>query len=65
MEHMVLARKGLIVRYGQFYGPGTYHPAEVPSPPRIQIDEAARRTRDALDCPSGIITLVEEVATPG
>src|SRR5262245_54080462 len=26
MEGMVLAAYGVVLRYGQFYGPGTYHP---------------------------------------
>ena len=60
MEAMVLAAGGVILRYGQFYGPGTYHPAELPEPPRVDIDKAAARTVDVLDAPSGIIEVVDD-----
>jgi hypothetical protein len=60
MEAMVLAAGGVVVRYGQFYGPGTYHPSERPQPPRVDIDLAATRTVELLDAPSGIITVVED-----
>jgi uncharacterized protein YbjT (DUF2867 family) len=58
-ERMVLEAGGVVVRYGQFYGPGTYYPGRQPDPPRIQIDEAARHTMDALDAPSGTVTIAE------
>jgi nucleoside-diphosphate-sugar epimerase len=58
LERTVLAVGGVVVRYGRFYGPGTYH-AELPEPPRIQIDDAARRTAELLDVPSGIVDVVE------
>jgi nucleoside-diphosphate-sugar epimerase len=57
-ERAVLGFGGVILRYGRFYGSGTYH-AESPAPPRIQIDEAARRTTALLDAPSGIVEVVE------
>jgi nucleoside-diphosphate-sugar epimerase len=59
LESMVLGADGVVLRFGQFYGPGTYHPAP-PSPPRVHIDTAARRTVDALDEPSGIVTIVDD-----
>ncbi len=49
---------GVVLRYGQFYGPGTYH-ATRPPHPRIQIDEAAARTVAAIGAPSGIVEIVE------
>ena len=58
LERTVLAVGGVVLRYGRFYGPGTYH-AEPPEPPRIQIDDAARRTAALLDAPSGIVEVVE------
>ena len=58
LERSVLAAGGVVIRYGQFYGPGTYH-AEPPKPPRIQIDDAARRTAALLDVRSGIVEVVE------
>ncbi len=56
-EALVLGTGGVVVRYGQLYGPGTYYPGEPPSPPRIHVDDAARRTLPALDVPSGIVVL--------
>jgi len=59
LERAVLDARGVVLRYGQFYGPGTYHRAAPPPFPRIHINEAARRTVDALDAPSGVIEIVE------
>jgi hypothetical protein len=58
LERTVLAVGGVVLRYGRFYGPGTYH-AEPPEPPRIPIDDAARRTAALLDAASGIVDVVE------
>lgn len=59
-ERMVLDAGGLVLRYGRFYGPGTYHPDEgdLPEPPRIDVREAARQTLPHLEDPSGIIEIV-------
>jgi nucleoside-diphosphate-sugar epimerase len=59
LERSVLSSGGVVLRYGQFYGPGTYHLDEPPEPPRIHIDEAARRTAAAIDRPTGVIELVD------
>ena len=59
-EEAVLAAGGVVVRYGQFYGPGTYHPSSPPDGPRIHVDDAARRTLPLLTAPSGVVVLVEE-----
>jgi uncharacterized protein YbjT (DUF2867 family) len=59
LERTVLAAGGVVLRYGQLYGPGTYFERELPEHPRIDIDEAARRTAAAIDEPSGIIEIVE------
>lgn len=60
MEGQVLAYEGVgvVLRYGQFYGPGTYYEAEPPDPPRIEIGAAACRTLGALSAPSGIVEIV-------
>jgi nucleoside-diphosphate-sugar epimerase len=58
MEKMVLAAGGLVLRYGQFYGPGTYHPTPPPEP-RVHIDTAAMRTVELLDAPTGVVTIVD------
>jgi nucleoside-diphosphate-sugar epimerase len=58
-ERAVLQAGGVVLRYGQFYGPGTYFEEEEPSPPRIHVDEAARRTVPALDAAPGVILVTE------
>ena len=58
-EQQVLAIGGVVARYGQLYGPGTYYQDEVPARPRIHIDAAARATPPLLDAPPGIRTIVE------
>jgi uncharacterized protein YbjT (DUF2867 family) len=58
-ERQVLEIGGVVARYGRFYGPGTYYEDELPPPPRIQIDAAARATPPLLEAPAGIVTLAE------
>jgi nucleoside-diphosphate-sugar epimerase len=58
-ENSVLNVAGVVIRYGQLYGPGTYFETKKPSPPRIQVDEAARRTVPILDARPGIVEVVE------
>lgn len=60
LETSVLGAGGVVVRYGMFYGPGTYHEHDRPDPPRVHVDEAARRTAALLDAPSGIVEVVED-----
>lgn len=60
LEEAVLSYPGVVLRYGRFFGPGTYHPEVAPSPPRIHLAEAARRTVAILDSLPGIVTIVEE-----
>lgn len=57
-EQTVLDASGIVVRYGQFYGPGTYH-AEPPDHPRIHIDDAAARTLEALSTDESVLTLID------
>ena len=59
LEEAVLAVHGVVLRYGAFYGPGTYFEGELPEHPRVQIDAAAARTLEALDAASGILTIVD------
>jgi hypothetical protein len=56
----VLDVGGVVVRYGRFYGPGTYYEAEPPPAPRVHVDEAARRTVPLLDAASGIVVVAED-----
>ena len=60
LEEAVLAAEGVVIRYGFFYGPGTYYEREIPAAPRVHIDTAAARTLEALDAPSGILTVVDD-----
>lgn len=59
LESSVLNEGGVVLSYGQFYGEGTYNPDAVPAEPRIQIDEAARRTVELLDAPSGVVRITD------
>jgi hypothetical protein len=61
---MVLDFGGVVLRYGQLYGPGTYYEKEPPDPPRIHVDEAARRTVELLDAPTGTIVVTEPEREP-
>jgi nucleoside-diphosphate-sugar epimerase len=59
LERSVLAEGGVVLRYGQFYGPGTYNEQRPPAEPRVQIDRAAERTVDALGEPTGVVVITE------
>jgi uncharacterized protein YbjT (DUF2867 family) len=60
LERQVLDADGVVVRYGQLYGPGTFYEDRLPQHPRIHVDEAARRTPPLIKAPSGVVSLVEE-----
>jgi nucleoside-diphosphate-sugar epimerase len=59
LERAVLDARGVVLRYGYFYGPGTYHPGGPGQLPAVHVEGAARRTVAALDAPSGVIEVVE------
>lgn len=59
-ERMVLDAGGVVLRYGQLYGPGTFYADDPPPPPRIAAGEAARRTVALLGAASGIYDLAED-----
>lgn len=59
LERSVLDFGGTVLRYGQFYGPGTFYPDAVPGEPRVHVDTAARRTIKAIDLPSGVVTITD------
>lgn len=61
-ERMVLDAGGVVIRYGQFYGPGTYFETEPPPPPRIHVDDAASQTLPVLDLPGGVTVVVDDRA---
>ena len=60
LEGSVLDAGGVVIRYGQLYGPGTYYETEPPPPPRVHVDDAARRTVPALDAEPGILVVTDD-----
>jgi len=58
-ERQVLDAGGVVIRYGQLYGPGTFYPESPPPPPRVAVDEAARATMDLLGASPGVVEVVE------
>jgi uncharacterized protein YbjT (DUF2867 family) len=58
-ERLVLDAGGVVLEYGIFYGAGTYGGERVPDDPRIHVDEAARRTVELLNAPSGVYVVAE------
>jgi len=62
-ERAVLHAGGLVIRYGQLWGPGTYYPAGPPDPPRIHVDDAARQTLSALEAQPGLTIAADDRAT--
>lgn len=60
-ERMVLDAGGVVLRYGMFYGPGAYsEDGKLLLPPKVHVDEAARRTVELLDSPSGVYVISDE-----
>ena len=62
-EDAVISAGGTVLRYGLFYGPGTFYENDPPAPPRIHVDEAARRTVPFLAGPSGIFIITDDGGT--
>ena len=61
-ERAVLQAGGVVIRYGQLWGPGTYYPTAPPDPPRIHVDDAARQTLPALQAPPGVTIVADDRA---
>ena len=64
LERVTRAAGGVVLRYGQWYGPDTYHPGRPPPSPRVQIDTAARLTVDALALAPGTYEVTDDGITP-
>jgi nucleoside-diphosphate-sugar epimerase len=64
LERRARAAGGVVLRYGQWYGPGTYHEGRPPAPPRVGIDAAARATLDALTLPAGTYVVTDDGIAP-
>lgn len=58
-EAAVLDAGGVVVRYGQLYGPGTYYETEPPAPPRIHVSDAGQRTVPLVEAASGVVVLAD------
>jgi NAD(P)-dependent dehydrogenase (short-subunit alcohol dehydrogenase family) len=61
-ERMVIESGGVVIRYGQLWGPGTYYETEPPRPPRIHVDDAARLTVPVLAAPAGLTVVADDRA---
>jgi hypothetical protein len=59
LERSVLAEGGVVLSYGQFYGPGTYNQQQPPAEPRVHIDRAAERTVELLGEPTGVVVIID------
>jgi nucleoside-diphosphate-sugar epimerase len=61
-ERAVLRSGGVVIRYGQLWGPGTYYQTAPPDSPRIHVDDAARQTLPALAAPPGLTIVADDRA---
>jgi len=59
-EHQVLDARGMVVRYGQLYGPGTFYEDRPPGHPQVHVDAAARATLGLLGARPGVVAIVED-----
>jgi nucleoside-diphosphate-sugar epimerase len=59
-ERTVLEAGGVVIRYGQFWGPGTYYETTPPARPRIHLDDAARLSVLALEAPPGVTLIIDD-----
>ena len=58
LERSVLAGGGVVLRYGQFYGPGTCSEQQQPEEPRFTLT-GAERTVEALGEPTGVVVIID------
>src|SRR5262245_55093403 len=59
-ENAVISAGGTVLRYGLFYGPGTFYENDPPPAPRIHVDDAAQHTMPFLSGPRATFTITEE-----
>lgn len=62
LEGAVLAASGLVLRYGTFYGEGTWS-EKATGTRAVHIDTAARATVDAIDEPPGVLEVLDAGVT--
>lgn len=59
LETQTLAFPGIVVRYGGFYGPGTWTAERPDVPKAVNVEEAAARTVELLTAAPGIYEIVD------
>lgn len=59
-ERHVLDAGGVVLRYGQLYGPGTFYEDRPPGDPQVHLHAAARATIGLLDAPPGVLVIAED-----
>lgn len=59
-ESAVLAAGGVVIRYGRFHGPGTYHDHDLPPAPTVGVERAAEVTVRLLGAGSGVVLVTDE-----
>jgi nucleoside-diphosphate-sugar epimerase len=60
LERRTRSAGAVVLRYGQWYGPGTYHPDEPPPMPRVHVRTAAEATVTALDLAPGTYLVTDD-----
>ena len=59
LESATLAFPGVVLRYGYFFGPGTWYPEGTTHEPRIHVELAALQTVDLLTAAPGVYELTD------
>jgi NAD(P)-dependent dehydrogenase (short-subunit alcohol dehydrogenase family) len=59
-ECQILDAGGVVVRYGQLYGPGTFYEHRPPGHPQVHVDAAAAATIGLLDAQPGVVVIAED-----
>ncbi|MHB1865393.1 MAG: NAD-dependent epimerase/dehydratase family protein [Candidatus Saccharimonadales bacterium] len=59
LEELTLDISGVVLRYGQIYGVGTYYVDSVPEKPRVSLESAVQATADSLNLQSGIYEVAD------
>jgi uncharacterized protein YbjT (DUF2867 family) len=63
LERVVLGAEGLVLRYGQFWGDGTWSATAPSGTPALHVDTAAARTVEALGAPTGVLEVLDSGVT--
>ena len=60
LEKAVLSAGGIVLRYGQLWGDGTYHRVRPSAGPTLAVEEAGRLTMGYIGAESGIYELTDQ-----